>query len=97
MAFNKKVVAAKYALVARCFGIDTTGLTILQAAEKAIEAVVELNNRIQIPKTLAEVGVSQEQLLPLSKKAFLDSCHQTNPRPCQESDLLELYKAAFGQ
>ena len=69
----------------------------MDAADKAIEAVVDLNRRIEIPKSLAEVGVKEEQFPELTEKAFADPCHQTNPRPCSEEDLHMLYKEAYSQ
>ncbi|MCP4603245.1 MAG: iron-containing alcohol dehydrogenase [Proteobacteria bacterium] len=95
MRFNREVSAAEYAKVAQCFDVETTRITDLQAADKAIDAVVGLNDKIGIPRTLAQVGVKEEQLPGISKKAFFDCCHQTNPRPCTEEDLLMLLKKAF--
>lgn len=95
MKFNVGVAAAEYALVARCFGINTFDMPDREAAEKAIEAVAELNGRIGIPGSLAQAGVKREQLVTLSRKAFEDGCHLTNPRPCTEKDLLMLYEEAF--
>jgi alcohol dehydrogenase class IV len=97
MKYNRQVAAAQYARVARCFGINTFGMSALDAADRAIEAVADLNARIQIPKSLAEVGVKEEQFAELVEKAFADPCHQTNPRPCTEKDLLMLYRDAYQQ
>lgn len=95
MKFNRDIVASKYAEVARCFGINTSGLSKLEAADKAIEAVADLNQRIGIPGSLAQVGVTEDQLPILAKKAFEDICHQANPRLCNEQDFLALFKEAF--
>jgi len=97
MRFNRKVAAAKYAKVAHAFGINTSGMSQLQAADQAIQAVVDLNSRIGIPKSLAEVGVKGQQLQTLAQKAFKDPCHCSNPRKCTLQDLLELYKQAYKQ
>lgn len=97
MNFNKKVSAAQYARVAQCFRINTFDMPDIEAADKAIEAIADLNRRIGIPKSLAEVGIKEDQLGVLAKKAFEDPCHQSNPRPCTEQDLLMLYKEAFTQ
>jgi alcohol dehydrogenase class IV len=94
MRYNKQVSASAYARVAQCIGINTFGLSELEAADKAIEAVAELNSRIGIPKSLARLGIKAQQLPMLAKKAYQDPCHQTNPRPCTEQDLLALYKEA---
>ncbi len=97
MRFNRDVSAAKYARIAQAFGVDTSGMSDAEAADKAIEAVVGLSRRTGTAKTLAEVGVREEQLVTLSKKAFEDPCHQSNPRPCSQEDLLNLYKEAYGR
>lgn len=95
MKYNKEVSAAQYARVAQCFGINTFDMSESEAADKAIEAIQDLNKRIGIPKSLSEVGIKEDQLEMLAKKAFEDPCHPSNPRPCTEQDLLMLYKEAF--
>ena len=97
MKYNKEVSVAQYARVAQCFGVNTFDMSDLEAADKAIEAIADLNERIGIPKSLDEVGIEEGQLPMLAKKAFDDPCHQSNPRPCTEQDLLMLYKEAFKQ
>ena len=96
MKYNKEVSAAQYARVAQCCRVNTSGMTDLEAADKAIEAIADLNRRIGIPKSLSEVGVPEDQLGMLAREAFEDPCHPSNPRPCTEQDLLALYREAFG-
>lgn len=95
MKYNRELSAAQYARVAKCFEINTFGMTDLEAADKAIEAVAALNDRIGIPKSLSEVGIEQDQLPMLAGKAFEDPCHSANPRPCTQHDLLTLYEEAY--
>ena len=97
MKYNKEVSAAQFARVAQCFGINTSGISEIEAADRAIDAIADLNERIAIPKSLEEVGIKADQLHMLARKAFEDPCHQSNPRPCTERDLLKLYKEAFKQ
>jgi alcohol dehydrogenase class IV len=95
MEYNKEVCLDEYAKVAAAFGINTFDMTREEAADKAIEAVADLNERIGIPKRLSDVGVKEEDLEELADKAFLDGCHQTNPRACTREDLMALYRDAF--
>ena len=95
MKFNKEVCAKAYAKVAACFNINTVGMSDKEAADKAIEAVIDLNQRIGIPKTLSEAGVTEDHLDELTRKAFLDGCHQTNARSCTKEDLRTLYLEAM--
>ncbi len=95
MKFNKKECLKEYARVAACFGINTFGMSDEKAADKAIEAVADLNERIGIPQKLSQAGVKEEDLEELADKAFLDGCHQTNPRKCTREDLMNLYRQAL--
>ncbi len=95
MRFNAEASAQKYASVARCFGINTSGMTDLEAANLAIQAVEDLMERIGIPACLADAGIEEDRLVLLSEKAFEDGCHLTNPRPCTQDDLLMLYRQAY--
>jgi alcohol dehydrogenase class IV len=97
MRFNRDAAAKKYAAVARCFDIDTGGLSDIEAADKAIEAVEKLIRNIGLPASLAEVGVTEEDLPALAAQAAGDVCHRTNPRPCSEEDFLTLYRHALGK
>ena len=92
MKFNKETCLKEYAEVAACFGINTFGMSDNEAADKAIEAVINLNRGIGIPEKLSAVGVKEEHLEELTTKAFLDGCHQTNARKCSKEDLMNLYK-----
>jgi len=92
MKFNKENCLEEYAKVAACFGINTFDMSLEEAAEKAIEAVTNLNKRIGIPDKLSDVGVKVEDLEELTEKAFLDGCHQSNPRSCTRENLQELYR-----
>ncbi|MCD4743475.1 MAG: iron-containing alcohol dehydrogenase [Desulfobacteraceae bacterium] len=95
MEYNIETSAKEYAKVADCFHINTFDMTDIQAAKKAIKAIADLNLRIEIPGSLKDAGVREDQLVEIAAKAFVDPCHQTNPRPCREENLLDILKKAF--
>ena len=97
MRFNaeSEKAAKGYAKLATLFDLDTQGIDDRNSALLAADAVAELNSRIGIPSRLRDCGVPDEILPTLARKAFEDSCHQTNPRPCSEQDLLALYEAGW--
>lgn len=68
--------------------------TLLGNAD-AVQAISALRARVGINGGLAGSGIKPEHLPPLSKKALEDACHRSNPRPCTEQDLLELYRASL--
>jgi len=92
MRFNKESCLKEYAKVAACFGVNTFDMTLEEAAGKAIEAVTDLKKRIGIPEKLSAVGVKKEDLEELTEKAFLDGCHQSNPRSCTRENLRDFYR-----
>ena len=42
-----------------------------------------------------DLDEARESLARLSAKAFEDSCHKTNIRPCTQADLLRLYEESW--
>lgn len=57
--------------------------------------VRELNRICGIRPALRDYGVTEASLPMLAAKAIQDGCHQSNPRPCTEADLLALYRQAY--
>ena len=69
--------------------------TLLGNEQDCVQAVAALRARVGINGGLAGSGIREEHLPPLAKKALEDACHRSNPRPCTEADLLELYRASL--
>jgi 4-hydroxybutyrate dehydrogenase len=93
MRFNLPAAEAHYARLARQFGYWTG--TQAEAATRAVEEVEALIARLGITAGLRHHKVPRESLAALSGKAFEDSCHKTNIRPCTQADLLGLYEASW--
>jgi alcohol dehydrogenase class IV len=69
MEYNIVVSAEKLAIIAEAMGVDTTGMTIKQAAYTAVDAVYELIEDVGLPTTLKEVGIKREDLPSLAEQA----------------------------
>lgn len=95
MRFNRDAAAAHYARVAEIFAVNGISEVSSHDPDAAAEAVAALNERLGITKRLRDCGVPEDALPALAKKAFADSCHATNPRPCTEADLLQLYRECW--
>ena len=61
----------------------------------AIDAVKQLKKDVNIPETLKDINVKEEDLEALSEAAMADVCTGGNPRPCRKELVLEVYKKAF--
>jgi alcohol dehydrogenase class IV len=70
-----------------------------QSAEEAATALInrlrKLLHEVGIPATLGALGVTRHQIPLLARKAMEDACHQLNPRPCTEADMVALYEKAL--
>ncbi len=55
----------------------------------------ELNSKINIPKTLGDIGVKQEHIETLADLAVADFAHPNNPKPVTRDDFKQLYLNAL--
>lgn len=95
MQFNLEAAATRLKHIAEALGVETHGLSDVQAAEKGIERVAELLVQTHLPQTLGQINISEEQIPALASQAVQDGCHLTNPRPCTEQDMRDLYGKAM--
>lgn len=95
MRFSLEAAAPQYAKVAGLFGVDTHHMTERDAAQQCVKEVEAMIERLGITRGLRNYGVSRESFPGLSEKAFADSCHKTNVRPCTRADLLSLYEESW--
>lgn len=66
-----------------------------EAGEKLAGRVAQFASRSGMPTNLAQCGVAREKLPLLAEDAAKQWTGTFNPRPVDESSLLELYEAAF--
>ena len=60
-----------------------------------IENMEKLLDRIKIPKGLNEIGVPEDCIERISKKAMIDTAFGTNPIPAELDDVRELVKISI--
>ncbi len=96
MEFNKEYTGEKYREIARAMGVKgVDSMTQEEYRDAAIQAVKQLSIDVNIPQTLKEIGVKEEDLPALAEAAMADVCTGGNPRPCTYDLVLEVYKTAF--
>ena len=87
----------KYADIAKRLGLKAK--TTEQGVDSLIEAVKELNRDLNIPKTLREAGIDEQEFLAkvdkLSEMAFEDQCTTANPRVPLVHEIKELMLQAY--
>jgi alcohol dehydrogenase len=93
--FNLMANAEKYAKVAEALGEDISGLSVMEAAEKAVAAIRRLSRDVGIPSGLGEIGVTEKDIPIMAENALKDVCTLFNPRTVKVEDIVELYKKAL--
>jgi alcohol dehydrogenase class IV len=90
----------RYAHIAQAMGENIEGLTVLETADLAAEAIARLVEDIEVP-SLAELGVDEDklnQLAPqMAEDAIASGSPANNPRRATKEEIVELYKLAYVQ
>jgi len=96
MEFTLPACPGKFAKVAEAMGENITGMTDVDAAKKAVEAVKRLRKKINIP-TLKEYGIDMQEyrrLIPqMVKDGIASGSHRLNPRMPTELELTKIYES----
>ncbi|WP_117017374.1 iron-containing alcohol dehydrogenase [Aeribacillus pallidus] len=97
MKFNLRACAEEYKNIAIALGKDVSGLSTIEAAEKAIETVIKMNQSMKIPLNIKDLGVSLEALPKLVEDSMRSGNVFVNPRLTKPSDIqLIIEKAYYG-
>ncbi len=90
-------ITFRYARIADYLGLG--GTTDAEKTELLIKALDELKEQLELPKTIAEFGISEKNFLDtldeMSYQAFDDQCTGANPRYPLIKELKEMYLNAF--
>jgi len=96
MKFNLIGNLAKYARIAEAMGEEIEGLSLYEAAQKAVEAVEKLLNAVNIPYRLSEYKIPRSDLPKLVVGGMKQSrLFVPNPRDLSEDDVRKIYEEAF--
>ncbi len=93
--FNLMAKAEKFADIAVALGEDVSGLSALEAGEKALAAIVRLSQDVNIPTGFAQLGVKEEDIPVLAENAMKDACSFTNPRKATLDEVQAMIRAAL--
>ena len=95
LEFNRPVSEGRMRDLALAMELDGSQGAPTEAATSLIKRVRGLLAEVGIPATLGALGVTRDLIPSLARKAVEDACHQSNPRPCTEADMIALYERAL--
>jgi len=81
--------------IAKALGVDTSNMDKKEAADSAIQAIVDLSKEIGIPSGLTELGAKEKDFPTLAANAQKDACGLTNPIQPSHEEVVEIFKAAL--
>lgn len=94
-SFNMIACPERFADIAMALGENIEGLSIIEAADLAMESIKRLSQDVGIPSGLKQLGVKEEDLPTLADNALKDACGLTNPRIATKADIIQIYKNAM--
>lgn len=95
MEYNMPTNLQKFADIAEAMGENIEGLSLRDAAEKAIESVKRLSLDIGIPVKLSALGIDDEHIDKMSMMALDTPDIKTNPRHYSKETVAALYEKAL--
>lgn len=94
-SFNMIACPERFTDIAVAMGENIEGLSVVEAADLAMESIKRLSEDVGIPSGLRELGVKEEDLPTLADNALKDACGLTNPRVATKADIIQIYKNAM--
>ncbi|MHB8791136.1 MAG: iron-containing alcohol dehydrogenase [Desulfobulbaceae bacterium] len=86
----------KYATLATLLGYETDKMPLREAAMLAVEGLFNLNTDLDIPATLADLGVSEEKIAEMADIALTVARPiENNPRHPSREDIMAVYEYAM--
>ncbi len=85
----------KFADIAEFMGEKIQGISVLEAADKAIDAIFRLSAELSIPAHLSEMGVKDADFELMADNALKDGNAFSNPRKGTRDDIIAIFKAAY--
>lgn len=85
----------KFADIAEFMGENIQGISVLEAADKAIDAIFRLSAELSIPAHLSEMGVKEADFELMADNALKDGNAFSNPRTGTQDDIITIFKAAY--
>lgn len=95
MEYNLPTNLQKFADIAVAMGENIEGLSLREAAEKAIMSVKQLSKDLEIPEKLTDLGVTDEHVEKMAELAIDTPDIKTNPRHYSPALVADLYRKAL--
>ncbi|WP_224429171.1 iron-containing alcohol dehydrogenase [Pediococcus acidilactici] len=93
--FNIIACPERFADLAVAMGENIDGLSVREAADKAIDAMQQLNDDVGIPRSIKELGADPKDFELMAENALKDGNAFSNPRKATKEQIVALFQAAY--
>lgn len=96
MHWNKLACVERMQDIAQAMGVNTLGLSVNEAADRAVEAMTQLCAAVEIPAGLRSFGIPEDAIPAMAAEAAgIDRLMRNNPRKLSVADIEKIYRAAY--
>lgn len=95
MRFNQELCSEELAMVAEAMGANVSGISGVQAAGAAADAVEDLMKRIGMPLKLHDLGIAEADIPMIALDAMTEIPTLANPRKCTVELIDSVIRQAF--
>lgn len=96
MEYNVFSCPERFARLAEAMFIETSNLTVIEGALRAVDAVKKLAQDIEVPLRLSDLGIPKSALPWMAEEALkVVRPLENNPRSISKEDALRIYEAVF--
>ena len=93
--FNIIACPERFADLAVAMGENIDGLSVREAADKAIDAMQQLNDDVGIPRSIKYLGANPKDFELMAENALKDGNAFSNPRKANKEQIVALFQAAY--
>jgi len=96
MSWNKIACVERMQDIAIAMGVNVNGLSLIEAADKAVAAMTDLCAAVEIPAGLSSFGVPLDAIPAMAEEAAAtERLMRNNPRRLSAGDIEKIYRAAY--
>src|SRR5690625_4613878 len=85
----------RFAEIAELLGENIEGLTEMEAADRAIDAMIRISEDVGITTNIKDLGAKPEDFEKMAENALKDGNAFSNPRKGTKEEIIELFQQAY--
>ena len=92
LEYNGEVCSNRFKDMGEAFGLDMSKYNDSEYVSIVVSKIKELNNRLNIPIHMSDLGVKEKDIKEIARKALNDPCTSCNPREMSLEDFEMLFE-----